>query len=194
MGSISKSFSLLLIVLLAVSSLIMAKPAFAQNPTPSVPTFTVQPVVGNTGKYSYVVVTIKNQPYNSSYGSLYYNIQISPHGENSWTDLYQLHNQNFPTQSDADYTNISIPVEDGQNAEITIGFGQTDIQVQAMLGNIVQEPNGTAAMQGLPSYYYSFIGYVSGWSNTQTVTIPVTIPANAPTTSTSTSTQTHFSY
>ena len=46
MGSVSKSFSLLLIVLLAVSSLIIAKPAFAQTiPTPSVPEFTVQNVV-----------------------------------------------------------------------------------------------------------------------------------------------------
>jgi len=35
MGSIGKSFSSLLIVLLAVSSLIMAKPTFAQTPKPS---------------------------------------------------------------------------------------------------------------------------------------------------------------
>ncbi len=54
MSRISTSFSLLFIVLLAVSSLMMAKPAFAQIPTPSpspvpipiptpsVPTFTVQ--------------------------------------------------------------------------------------------------------------------------------------------------------
>jgi hypothetical protein len=52
MDNISKSFSLLLIVLLVASSLILAKPAFAQTPTPtpsstptpSVPVFTVQPV------------------------------------------------------------------------------------------------------------------------------------------------------
>ncbi len=93
MGCISKRLSLLLIVLLAVSSLIMAKPAFAQTstptpqpiPTPSVPEFTVQlvgpsvtvpttyslnqssgQVVANIGyivEYSAVEVTVKNQPF-----------------------------------------------------------------------------------------------------------------------------------
>ena len=42
MGSIGKSFSSLLIVLLAVSSLIMATPAFAQTPTPT-PQYTPTP-------------------------------------------------------------------------------------------------------------------------------------------------------
>ncbi|MGD0643621.1 MAG: hypothetical protein ABSA75_01800 [Candidatus Bathyarchaeia archaeon] len=44
MGSVNKSFSLLLIVLLASSSLsIIIKPAFAQSiPTPSLPTFTLK--------------------------------------------------------------------------------------------------------------------------------------------------------
>jgi uncharacterized protein (UPF0333 family) len=43
MGRISKKFSLLFVLILAVSSIIMAKPAFAQTiPTPSVPTFTIQ--------------------------------------------------------------------------------------------------------------------------------------------------------
>jgi hypothetical protein len=49
MGSVSESFSLLIIALLAISSLIMVKPAFAQTPTPTpqpiptpyVPEFTI---------------------------------------------------------------------------------------------------------------------------------------------------------
>ena len=43
MGSISKGFSLLLVVILAVSSLMMVESAFAQSiPKPSVPEFTVK--------------------------------------------------------------------------------------------------------------------------------------------------------
>src|SRR5208283_4947534 len=83
MSGISKSFSLLLILILAVSSLTIKKPAFAQFPTPSVPEFTVQLVgpsvdvpttyslnqssgqivaqIGYTNEYSNIVITIKNQ-------------------------------------------------------------------------------------------------------------------------------------
>ena len=93
MDSIDKSFSLLLIVLLAVSSLIMVTPAFAQTPaptavpipTPAVPTFTVELIgpsytvpttyslnqssgqivaqIGYIVEYSNVEVTVKNQPF-----------------------------------------------------------------------------------------------------------------------------------
>jgi len=114
MGSISKSFSLLLILILAVSILIMAKPAFAQNPTPTVPEFTVKYV-----DYSYdvpptyginqytghnvtiqagyhvdnrtMVFTIKNQPYTSyndssgNYITLYYNFRFKGHYGDEWT-------------------------------------------------------------------------------------------------------------
>jgi len=95
MGSISKSFSLLLVLILAVSSLIIAKPAFAQTPTPSsvpistpsVPEFTVKfvdssynvPTTSSIDPYTgqnitnqgyhvenrTIELTIKNQPFNS---------------------------------------------------------------------------------------------------------------------------------
>lgn len=57
MGSISKSFSLLLIVLLAVSSLIMAKPAFAL--TSSTPTFSLNTVSNST----VIPTTYSTDPY-----------------------------------------------------------------------------------------------------------------------------------
>ena len=92
-GCINKSFLLLLIVILAATSLMIAKPAFSQTPspssfpihTPSVPTFTVKPVgppftvpttyslnqssgqvvaqIGYVIEYPNVLVTIKNQPF-----------------------------------------------------------------------------------------------------------------------------------
>ena len=97
----AKSFSMLLIVILAFSSLIMAKPAFAQTPTPStiptpsVPEFTVK-FVGSlsvpltTDTLPSVNITIKNQPftpYTDQDGNkinLYYLIQWKENSSNAW--------------------------------------------------------------------------------------------------------------
>jgi len=115
MGKIGKSLALILIVILAVSILIMAKPAFVQSiPTPSAPTFTVQYVVYTsyvaptytinpyTGKNETqssggqvnnetMEFTIKNQPFtpytdsNGNYIALYYNFEYKGHFGNEWT-------------------------------------------------------------------------------------------------------------
>ena len=225
MGSINKSFSLLLIVLLAVSSLIMAKPAFAQPvPTPSftgtppsVPIFTVQlggpsinvpttyslnsntgqvvAQIGYTNEYSYVVITIKNQPFtpfNDSQGnpiSFYYNVQINTSNETGggWLDIYQAYN-GCPTQStDSDYTNLSIGIE-GQMGVLSLAGFYLHIQVEANIGYIGREVVSSSSGQflGVP---YVFVGDTSGWSNTETVTVPANMPLSAspaPASSTST--------
>ena len=99
MSNISKSFSLLIVLVLIISSLIIAKPVFAQVPTPtpiptsSVPSFTLQLVgppyiqpttyqldqstgqivanIGYTNEYSDIVVIIKNQPLVFDYNDTY---------------------------------------------------------------------------------------------------------------------------
>ena len=106
MGSTRKAFSLLLVVILAVSSLIMVESAFAQSiPKPSVPEFTMkyidnsydvpptyekdqytgQQVITHNGYHvddRSLVFTIKSQPfttYNDSVGNvinLYYNFRF----------------------------------------------------------------------------------------------------------------------
>jgi hypothetical protein len=205
MGRMGKSFSLLLIVFLAVSSLIMAKPAFAQTPTPtpstipmpSVPVFTLK-LVGpsqinsNFVGYTAVEVTIKNQPFtpysnaNGTEISFYYNIQIKTHNEtDNWIDLYNTYEYNnyvdYPQQSaDSDFTNMSIPVNTGQiDNDLLIPTGsKTDIQVEAMIGHIIYSFDYEAQP---PGFVYSFVGVTSGWSNTQTVTIPFDIPTLTPT-------------
>ena len=228
MGSISKSFSLLLIVLLAVSSLIMAKPAFAQTPTttptttfppiptPSVPEFTVQLVgpsvnvpttyslnqssgqivakIGYTNEYSAVNITIKNQPFThqviDSSGDttyFYYSVRIKPHNEDDWVDVYNLYN-GYTIQSNSIYTTISISIEGQSDSPLTaIAGNQSDIQVEALIGYITGS--------GDPFIYspYVFHGSESGWSNTQTLSIPANIPLSptpAPSSSTSTVTPT----
>jgi hypothetical protein len=228
MGSISKNFSLLLVLILALS-IIMAKAAFAQSPTlspvpiptPSVPQFTLQLVgppytvpttyylnqssgqivaqIGHTNEYSYVVLTIKNQPFPSTDSSgrsisLYYNVRIKNHNEtDNWLELYETYNPmadeiGYPTQSDSDYTSLSIPLYNGQpEGVIPVGV-QTDIQVDAMLGYITQGalPPGVPPIGGWP---YVFYGQTSAWSNTQTVNVPANIPLS-PTPAPSSSTQT----
>ncbi len=51
MGSISKGFSLLLVLLLAVSILMVIKPAFAQTPTPSIPSVSTFAVTLTNASY-----------------------------------------------------------------------------------------------------------------------------------------------
>ncbi len=110
MGCLSKSSSLLLVVILAVSSLIMVESAYAQStPKPSVPEFTVKFVNAShseTTINSYtgvnetrlisnntIEVTIINQAFGSSSSQIYYNIRVRPHfGDNNWTEIYSLRN------------------------------------------------------------------------------------------------------
>jgi hypothetical protein len=199
----------------------MAKPALAQFPTPSVPEFTVQPVgpsytvpttyslnqssgqivaqIGYNAKYSYVEITIKNQPFtpysNASIGQnilLYYNVQIKD-DDQGWVDLYNPED-GYPTQSDSAYTNISIPVYGVQNVGIMIPVGtQTDIQVEAMIGYVSRVLNPNANGNQLDMFPWEFTGQTSGWSKTQTVTLPADIPLSptaTPSSSTSTLTPT----
>ena len=159
MGNTCKSFSLLLIVLLAISSVIMAKPAFAQSiPTPSVPTFSlrfnqasysvVDPYTGASQQVdnSTIDILIKNQPFNIIYyktgnltTSLYYNVQDKGHYAESWTEVYS--QINYTYLATTEYTWYSYPVE--SNSEYTIislpanySVGsQVDFRVQAVIAN-----------------------------------------------------------
>jgi hypothetical protein len=172
MGNI-QSFSLPLIVLLAASNMIIAESASAQQiPNPSIPEFTVKLDGG------YVVVSIENQQFNSSYDKLYYNVRISPHSQNSWTELYPIYaddsNPGYPPQSDALYTEISIAVDEegALNSDRIIPAGaQTDIQVEALAGHMsrVYNPNATNPAFVAP---WTFVNQSSGWSGNQTINIP----------------------
>ncbi len=206
MGGISKSFSLLLIVILAASSLIMAKPAFAQTLTPSVPTFSLKfiqasYIVTTTDPYTGVNVTqqvdnntidviIKNQPFTAYYDassnstiSVYYNVQVKGHYAENWTDVYT--SDNYPTQSNSsDYTVLSLP----SNYPAS---GQVDFQVQAIIGNVTQVfiPNYLPVPPQFRFYEPSSGSYesvwiaeaTSDWSNTQTVTISAASASPSPT-------------
>ena len=109
MRCLSKGFPLLLVIILAVSSLMTIESAIAQSiPKPPTPEFTVNftrtlysvtapdPVTGENITQHFqnntIQVKIENRPYLSSIkGSqyhLFYNIRIKLNSENNWSELY----------------------------------------------------------------------------------------------------------
>jgi hypothetical protein len=164
--SVSKLAGLLLIAILILSSLTIVGSVFAQSISkPSVPDFTVK-AVANT-----LEITIKNQPLtsyeNGSYPSLYYGFRFKDHdaGIGFWDydPIYFVLPSTYGgyyKASDSDFTVVSLGYH--------FPSGQIDIQAFALVGN--QYPtnmqNGTV---------YGFEGVISGWSNTQTITIPTSL-------------------
>jgi hypothetical protein len=212
MNNMGKSFALILILIMAISglSLIMIRPASAQQsitpaptvpiPTPSVPQFTISLVgppfvvnttyslnpntgqivakIGYTNKYSAIVLTIGNQPFNPSYGSIYYNVQIKNQNTGEkWTVVGWNGMTNPEQTTGSEYTNITLFVEGFAGYPESFAGTQTDIQVQAMLGT-------WGYSEDLPI----FTGVTGGWSNTETVNVPANVPLSptpAPSSSTS---------
>jgi hypothetical protein len=160
----SKALALLLFSLLVLSSLVTLGSAFVQSlPKPSVPEFNMK-FIGSP--YNALVVTVKNQPYNSAYSSIYYDIRLKNHnaGNDSWSyPLDQLFYafDTYPTQSNEYYyTNISLTV---QSNFLILGT-EIDVEVQAMLGNITRDARYIPAP-------YVFNGTTSDCGNTQTITV-----------------------
>ena len=203
MGCLSKGLALVLILTIAISSLslLTGRPVSAQSiPKPSVPEFTVNPAGpsfdipptysfnSSTGlfdandgyhiQYSVVKVIIKNQPFTNqtSIDNLYYNVRIKPHNypDSYWLELFSAGADGYPIQAQGNFTIIPLPVEGAEPEGNIIPTGTTtDIQVEAMIGHIGR--NSTYP------YPYVFLGEVSGWSSTQTVTLPPKTPFAVPT-------------
>jgi len=87
--------------------------------------------------------------------------------------------------SGSDYTVVSFKLGSNQLTDGSAG-GEVDFQVEALLGTEYRIPGDmTPWGQG---FYYEFIGEKSGWSNTQTISIPDVNPTTPITTPTPTST------
>ena len=177
---------------LAVSSLIMVSPAFAQSiPKPSVPEFTlkfvahpydVPPTYGidpYTGKNVTITegyhvlnktieVTVRNQPFNTY--SLYYNVSMKGHYENDWT-YFPNGDKCYPA-SNSDYTVITISEYYSRPAgvgEVTDPI-QIDFRVEALIGYYTRIYGDYVFPIG-QTYHDVFNGETSSWSNTQTLTL-----------------------
>jgi hypothetical protein len=187
----NRSFSVILVMILATSFLLAVKPEVVQcAPTVSVPQFSllfidnsydtpsrtiINPYNGSTtvipGEHvtnQSVEVKIKNQPYDSNY-IFWYNIQTKGHFEDEWTP-----NNYYP---DTYGTNIALPnfrPIAQSNSEYTVitynvsGYpvnSQVDFQVTAMLYSATPDPKVT--QNTIVTKVAS-----SGWSSTQTITVP----------------------
>lgn len=170
-------------------------------PAPSVPEFTVtfvnssydaldpytgasQRVANNT-----VQITIKNQPFSTIYNpkgnmttSLFYNLQVKGHYTDRWTEIYNSYNYSFPLsqnvytwhdypiQSNSKYTIISLP----ENYPV----GKVDFRMQTIVANVTEIfipnfiPNPIRIGGDSTPVTVMFILQTSGWSSTQTITIP----------------------
>jgi|WetSurMetagenome_2_1015567.scaffolds.fasta_scaffold59715_2 hypothetical protein len=173
MDRIIKSLALLLVLTIAISSLIMVKPASAQSL--SAPEFTIQlgvasgdvpttykliagQIVANAG-YHYekttVNIIINNSPYAFTYqnqgtANLFYDVRVKNSLWNSWTDLCNNTPSDYFVAGNREFENISVPPQGNS----------TDIQVKAMVGNFIS--------QGTLYSNYEFQGVTSEWSKTQT--------------------------
>ena len=193
MGKIRRTWALILLAIIAFSclSLLTVKPVNAQTAqVPSAPQFTlkltgpqftqnttyelnpstgqIEPNIGYTNECTYLVIVIKNQQFDSQYGTVYYNITVNgnPVG---WQD-----NQ-YPKQTEGSNT-TEIPINIfGQWGTQSVVGQQVTIRAQAMLGTL--QFGRTAAFN---SQGYYFHGTVSGLSEPQTISVPANVPLNAP--------------
>ncbi len=192
-----KRVALLLIAVLAVSSLFIVGSVFAQSiPKPSVPEFSVEfvdfydvppvyEVDPNTGEtviiqegfrsdLYHIVVTVKNQPftpYNDTNGNLigmYYFLVVRNGSEQHWSDL------GIILSSDSEYTE-SAYIFGRQAGSYVLRYlkpgDKLYFKMQAVMSTIE-----------LSMFDDDFISEMSDWSDTQTFTIPdVQTPSPEPT-------------
>ena len=194
MNRVGKGFAVFIILIMAFSSLnlLTVKPASAQSiPKPSVPQFTVN-WVNTTSDNESIVITITNQNFTSLIHnvngvpwniSLFYDVRVKPDYAENWTDIYY---PTAPIASSSQFTSITASIRAYSNGPEYLELGsrlfqvtdgtQLDFQVEAMIGYIHRIPIN-------PFAPWFFNGTESGWSNTQTITIPAssTSPSPSPT-------------
>ncbi len=201
MGSIGKSFALILILILIIPilslSLSFVKPAFAQTAaTPSTPEFTIKlGVASNDVPSTYSLnsssgQTIAQPGYHEEYTTIELVIKNQPlvfTNYPGWNGVGFFYNVRTTTTPDTGSWNELYNAQDGYlipaNSSYTTvsipfkGNDMIDIQVEAMIGQIVKlqvsDPN-------TPSHWRDagtslFEGQFSGWSANQTATISDTI-------------------
>lgn len=151
------------------------------------PTYDVDPSTGKAvmtheGYYKYsrgVKVSISNQPFESYYDSegnhieLFYDVRWKPHGSDSWENLPD--NICFTQNADFYLTGIVIGFKGYEGSEGYMALleyapgNQIDFQIQASIGYFKADN--------------IFEGKTSGWSDTQTLTIPANDSTSTPSSS-----------
>jgi hypothetical protein len=184
MGKSPKAFSLLLVLILSVSSLIMVESASTQQISkPSVPKFSLS--LEDKG----IKVSIVNQPFtpyskDDNLIKLYYGIRLKEHSANDWTYYYP-HSALFEASS-TQLTIISYSLDRNSGADAKLSRSnagsQMDFEVEALIGYYFTQFNPSNPMPSPDEkFHYFFDGESSGYSNSQTITIPEISPTTSPT-------------
>ena len=178
MSSTGKSFALVLILIIAISSLslMMIKPADAQTAKPSVPEFSVKLIDFSGAKA--IELSIKNQPFDSYQDngqtiSLYYNVHFKLHNSDSWTALYYCGDV-FPTHSSSDYIKLDYPMQltsPGSSSYYLLKEKAGNYYILSQISIDEQVDFRVQAMEGVLTSA-AFTGQTSDWTNVQTITIP----------------------
>lgn len=196
MSRISKALSIIIITVLAASSIVMVE--YASGSTkPSTPEFTMKLIdkwydvppttSSSTNPYTNetttttipgrhvenktVIATIKN-----NIGASYYNFRYKGHYGEEWSY--------FPSDPDSvngynHYDSYGVPYQASNSSHTVISLhflqsipnGEVDIQMQALFGNYRAVPYGHVIALPAPTYDFYFEGTTSDWSSTQTIKI-----------------------
>jgi len=128
-----------------------------------------------------IEITIRNQPFtstldeNGNYANLYYAVRFKGHYADKWNYYPHDMDSNYSTAiatpfnaSESEYTTITVGLETYLLNNFPAG-GQVDFQVEAFIG---YEKRVDFFFLG-EGHYYAFTAFErSGWSETQTITIP----------------------
>jgi hypothetical protein len=135
-----------------------------------------------------IQVSVKNNPLpsNDATSHLYYNVRFKGHFGKDWSETPSVENKNSSPSNFSQYVNIlpynSRLLEQTSSEFTTFLFSANDyipnssidFQVEAVLGHDAQawvppDPFGES-----PAQYYEAVAFdeTSGWSNTQSITIP----------------------
>ncbi len=199
MGSISKKFTLILILVLAASSLTVVCSVSGQSLKPVVTEFSLRYVdnsydVPISYKYSKdlytgetitttipgyhvdnksIVATIKNPP-----GVDAYNFRWKPHNDSRWNyQPFDTEADQTPPLSASDTAGPAAYASDSEYTAIQVislnhnSMTSVDVQVQALYGDYRAEHYSHVQIEG-DFYDFYFDGQASYWSNTQTISIP----------------------
>jgi hypothetical protein len=193
-----KSATLPLITVLVLSSLVMVNAVSAQSiPKPPVPEFTVKyvahpydvPTTYSTDPYTGETIThegyhvenksievwITNQaftPYTDKEGDLirlYYDVRVKGHFGDSWASIF--HGSSESEEYTIEYYIVGESAADDMMRNLSAG-DQLDFQVEAKIGKYSQFIDNRQENRSSSMYVSVFTGETSGWSETQTVTIP----------------------
>ena len=169
-----KCATLLLIAVLAASSLIMVEFAFAQSTSkPSVPEFTLQ-LEDNW----WVRVIVQNQPVipnGHDFAGIFYDVRYKWHESANWYHPSESNSEgNYVEEMGTSGTTVWV-ISTNSFYEL-LGMSnshQLDYQIRAINGyKNTTLPYGGPPIGHEPGDYPVVIVNTSGWSNTQTITIP----------------------